>query len=128
MSNLFRKTIILIALVETVSFLGHFFPWLGGIAFFAAILAVLVLSLKRLEYGVYTALAELVIGSKGYLLSFEAGGVELSLRIGIFIAVMSAWLFHAIKTRRVKLFQSSKKSCQISESRLSEALPSWMAF
>jgi len=54
MINLPIKNIILfIILAEILSFLGYYFQPINFIAFFAIILLTLVLSLRKLEYGLY---------------------------------------------------------------------------
>ncbi len=104
--QIFKYTCIFILLAELFSFLGHYIPILNSIVFFAILLIALIASLKDLRYGAYMVLAELVIGSKGYIFSFEAGGVEISLRIGLFLVIMGAWLYHAIKKRKTSFFRS----------------------
>lgn len=70
---------------------------------------ILGLSLIKLEYGVYLALIELFIGSKGYLFSFEGDGIVISIRIIIWLIVMSVWfkdfIIACIKNRK-KLIHS----------------------
>lgn len=90
--NYFFTALAALILAEIVA-LSAF--WAGGAwesaAWGAAILAVLILSLVNLKCGVYAALGELFIGSQGYLLALNLGGVSISLRIGIFIVVMGVW-------------------------------------
>ncbi len=95
----FRLALLLIIFFELLSFLGYFFPWFNKGFFFLILLITLILSLSKLEYGLYVVLAELFIGSKGYLFYFESGGVMVSIRIGLFLVIMSVWLFNLIKDR-----------------------------
>ncbi len=92
---------LFITLFELVSFLGYFNPTAGKIAFALACIAAIVLTLQKLEYGLLLALSELVLGSKGgYLLSFPIENFTLSLRIALFIIVMSVFFLRAFQTRR----------------------------
>jgi O-antigen ligase len=92
---MFKKTklfFLLIFLTELLSFSGFLFPELRQIVFFLILLAALILSLQKLEYGLLILFAELFIGSKGYLFYFEQGGLIISLRIALFLIIMSVWL------------------------------------
>ena len=91
-SQKFRLTILLIILVEIVSFLGYYFPPVNQIAFFIVVLITLIVSLKKLEYGLWLVLVELLIGSKGYLLYFATDGLIISIRQALWLIVMSVWL------------------------------------
>lgn len=88
----FRTIFLIIALAEIVSLAGHFFPELNTAGFLAIAIAALILCMKRLEYGLYFVLAELILGGKGYLCSFDLQGVEISLRMALFVIVMAVWL------------------------------------
>ncbi|MFA6551395.1 MAG: O-antigen ligase family protein [Patescibacteria group bacterium] len=90
--------LLLIASAELISFGSFLFPELRQIAFFAILLLTLILSLQKLEYGLLILLAELFIGSKGYLFYFEQGGLIISLRIALFLIIMSVWLAKIIIT------------------------------
>ena len=57
-----------------------------------------MISLLRLEYGIYILLTELFIGSKGYLFYYELGGFNISIRITLWLIVLAVWLIHAIKS------------------------------
>ncbi len=105
----FRTTFLFILLAELVVF---FIQWmkiavdLGAYAYFIIVGLVFIVSLYRLEYGVFAALVELFIGSQGHLLSINIGQFAVSIRIGIFIAVMLVWL---IWIARKKLFSQTFK-------------------
>ena len=88
-------TFALLAVVSGLSILNYFFPGYSWLMLAVIGLAVFGLSLYRLEYGVLALVAELVVGSKGRLL--EEG--LASLRMVIFVAVMTAYLIKIIKAR-----------------------------
>ena len=83
---------MLIILVEAVSLLGFEYPVVNAAGFFAVAVITLLFSVEKLEYGLLILLAELFIGSKGYLFSYDYGGTLISLRMALFLVVMSAWL------------------------------------
>ncbi|OGF21567.1 hypothetical protein A2316_03200 [Candidatus Falkowbacteria bacterium RIFOXYB2_FULL_38_15] len=72
-------------------------------AFLTVLFLTLVLSLKKLEYGIYILLAELFVGSKGYLFYFDFGGTSVSLRIGLFLIIFSVWLYNRLKNKDLSL-------------------------
>ncbi len=79
-------------MAEILSFSGFVYPVVREACFFAILILTLVLSLQKLEYGLLILLGELFIGSKGYLFYFEQGGLAVSIRIALFLAVLSVWL------------------------------------
>jgi len=88
----FRLYFLLIFLAELLSFGGFLLPEFRQTAFFVTVLLVLLLSLQKLEYGLLILLGELFIGSKGYLFYFEQGELVISIRIALFLVIMSVWL------------------------------------
>ena len=96
----FRTIFLFLALVELTSLAGYFFPILNAVGFFVIVAAALVLSMQRLEYGLYFALADLILGGRnGALFSFQAGGFFLSLRMALFIVVMAVWGAKVVSAR-----------------------------
>lgn len=74
---------------------------LGRELFFGlAVAATFFVALRRLEYGVLILLAELLIGSKGHLFWLTLGsGTVVSVRMGLFVAVLLAWISTCIRRR-----------------------------
>jgi O-antigen ligase len=60
---------------------------------------LLVLTVWRLEYGLFAAFAELFANSHGHLVSTEVYGFDLSLREVVFLAVMAGWLIWMIRNK-----------------------------
>jgi len=89
--SIFKRTFLFIFLAEILSFIGYLLSPVNQAVFFVIAAAALVLSLYNLKYGVWMALAELFIGSKGYLFYFTAGGLVVSIRIALWIIIMSVW-------------------------------------
>ncbi len=92
--------------VEVISLLAHIVPVLEPYFFVAVIVAVVCAALRRLEYGLYAAFTELMIGSWGYVLALNVGGVSLSLRVGIFVCVMGIWFVRFLLDRKYQSFLS----------------------
>lgn len=98
-------TFIGILLFEVLSFFAFLSPAIQGVGFVAVTIAALALSLWKLEYGLGIIFAELAVGSKGYLLSMEAFGFTLSIRLALFLAVVIAWIVLVFRERRVEFFR-----------------------
>jgi len=99
----FKISLLFIFFALTLSFTAYFFPLFNKVAFFVILGLALILTLEKLEYGLYILLAELFIGSKGYLFYFDLGGTSVSLRIALFLIVMAVWLYRRIEERDFKL-------------------------
>lgn len=103
-NKILKLTFLFIIAAELLSFLGYYLPVANLIGFFVIFILTLFFSIKDIKYGTWIALAELVIGSKGYLFHFNAGGATISIRIAIWLAVMSVWfarlVIELVKNRR----------------------------
>ena len=100
--NTFSICIIISVAILFFSFIGFLTPIFREVMFFVVLAAVLILSLYKLEYGLYAVIIELVLGSKGYLFYFDFDGFNISLRIGIFLIVLGVF-FAKLILRRVDL-------------------------
>ncbi len=98
----FKTSLLFISLTLILSFCAYFFPLFNKAAFFVILALTLVLTLEKLEYGLYILLAELFIGSKGYLFFLDTGGVSVSLRIGLFLIVMAVWIYNRLKIKDLR--------------------------
>ncbi|PIT89641.1 hypothetical protein COU23_02835 [Candidatus Kuenenbacteria bacterium CG10_big_fil_rev_8_21_14_0_10_36_11] len=104
----FKITFFLLILAEILSYLGWAHPIINTICFVVIILAMLILCLKKLEWGIYILLAELFIGSKsGAMFSLNSGDINLSVRMGIFVVVTGVWLMHELM-RIIKRIDANK--------------------
>jgi O-antigen ligase len=90
--SLFKTTLVFLILAEILSIFAWILPEFNLVTFLVILVVTLVLSLKKLEYGIYIAIVELIIGSFGYLFAFEYHSTLIPIRIGIFTIVMFAWL------------------------------------
>lgn len=90
--NLFGKILVAFLGIEVLSMLGFLFPVYGKIIFIAVVLTVIFLTVKNLQNGLFILLAELITGSKGYLLFFDFPHFNLSIRIVLFVIVMGVMI------------------------------------
>ncbi|MBI5077266.1 hypothetical protein HZB94_02710 [Candidatus Falkowbacteria bacterium] len=91
----FRKSFLLIVLVELISFALFYLKDVADarLYFFIFLFCFLIiLGLYQFKWLVFVAIAELVIGSKGHLFSIDINGFVVSIRLAIFISVMLSWL------------------------------------
>jgi GT2 family glycosyltransferase/O-antigen ligase len=96
----FFVTFFLLGLAEIFSLIGFVYPVFMPFGFFIAVIGIAVLSFFKLEYGVMAVVAELIIGSKGYLLSLSVGTSSINIRYALFSIVCSAWFFHKKNGKR----------------------------
>ena len=87
----YKKILPYIILAELVSLVGFLIPEINALAFFAIIAFTLVAAMISLELGLLILFTELFIGSKGQLFFFEANGVLISVRIALWLIIMSVW-------------------------------------
>ncbi|MFH0779535.1 MAG: O-antigen ligase family protein [Parcubacteria group bacterium] len=100
----FRASLLVILLVELLSFLVYWLRLIVDLnsAIFLIITAfVFILSLIKLEYGLYAAILELFIGSQGHLFNLTINNYSIGIRIGIFCAVMLAWTIKFIFEKNI---------------------------
>lgn len=88
------------------SYLGYLFPFLNAFIFCIIILATIILTFKKLEYGILIALSELFVGGRGYLFSFNFFDFIVSIRLAIFILVFLIWLFLYRPAEKFKFVKS----------------------
>ncbi|MBI5071489.1 O-antigen ligase family protein [Candidatus Falkowbacteria bacterium] len=98
----FKTSLLFISFALILSFIAYFFPLFNKVAFFVILGLTLILTLEKLEYGLYILLAELFIGSKGYLFYFDLGGTSVSLRIALFLIVMGVWFYNRLKIKDLR--------------------------
>jgi hypothetical protein len=72
---------------------------LNSLVFVILVLLIFCVTLINQKYGVYVAVAELIISSKGYLFYLLINDFKLSIRLGIFLVVLLAWLINTIRKK-----------------------------
>lgn len=103
----FRTTVLFIFLLELMSFYAYLLPEFNKFVFFGILLVTLFLAIEKIEYGLYVVLAELFIGSKGYLFYLDFEGINISIRLGLFLVVFAAWFVKTIQNKKFDFFKSS---------------------
>jgi len=83
--------------LELISYAAFPHLWLSRIAFALIVAAAAYLTAKKIEYGAYLLLAELAVGGFGYLISFPIAGGRISMRLGLFGAVILVWLVKSFR-------------------------------
>lgn len=89
---LFRTTFIFVFFAELLSLCAHLVPDFNAVCFFVVLILTLFLTLVKIEYGLGILFAELFIGSKGYLFYLDYDGIMVSIRIALWLIIMSVWL------------------------------------
>lgn len=105
-----KKTLILLAIVIFffwMSFLGYLYPKVNYVMFWLISLLALLLTLTKLEYGLFLLLLELFLGSKGYLFSFPIFNFVVSLRLSLYIIIIIVYFIKAIKRKKVEFFETN---------------------
>jgi hypothetical protein len=78
-------------LVELWSLASFTWPWLNLLGFTAVSVLAITLAIRDLRLALCLIFLELLIGSKGYLFSLELGSFTISIRIALWLIIMSAW-------------------------------------
>lgn len=102
----FQITFFSIIFCELVSYVGFLHPALSIFAFISITFLVFLIALKRLDIAIFVSIAELIIGSKGYLFSATVGNFNISLRLALFLVIMLAWLIKVTQTHKTHIFSS----------------------
>ena len=110
--KIFKITLLFLVFFELFSFFGWLLPQFNSITFLVILAAVLVLSLYKLEYGIYILLTELFVGSKGYLFSLKFGSALISIRIGLFLVVLGTFLANVILKKTWRGLEMDNKESQ----------------
>jgi len=101
----FGTTLVILTVVELLSLIGYLIPTVGQVVFWLILMATLIAALTKLEYGLSILLAELFVGSKGYLFAANLFNVTISIRLALFLIVMATWLWWRIKNHDYKIIR-----------------------
>ena len=94
----FIVTFLFLTIAELLSLIGYFIPSATVALIFVVTLIVLVISLRKLEYGLYALVAELAVGGQGHLLTTNFHGVTISIRQILFAIVLVTWVISKVKS------------------------------
>lgn len=104
-ARIFNKNFLVIlaaiGAIELISYFTTFVPFLNSFLTVAAAIAIFVIARKNLLLALEVVMAELVIGSKGYLFAAHLGGITISVRLAIFMAILLAWLIFYARNSRI---------------------------
>ena len=108
--SIFNKRFIdiigVVVIVELLSFLVFLVPKLSWPVFILILLVALMVSMKKLEYGLYFVLIDLFLGSKsGMLFSGQIGGFQISVRMALFLILLSVFLLTVAKSKTSVFFK-----------------------
>ncbi len=95
--RLFFRLLLLFLSLEVISFFTFSFPELRTIITVAFLFFFLIIALRNLSLSLLMLLAELIIGSQGYLLAVEFGSFSLSLRVGMWLVVMAVFCWDLLR-------------------------------
>lgn len=109
-SNYFTYTILFSVLTLIFSFISYSYQDFNNIAFFVYVILFSFIAYKNLKAGMLIVLAELIIGSKGYILFFTTSGFQVSLRIAFFVILFSIWLSKLLVDLINNKFSNSKST------------------
>jgi len=101
------KLSALFILVYFLSYLGFLYPFINSFVFWLIIVIFIVTCFYKIEYGLLILLAELFIGSKGYLFSFSISNFVVSLRLALFVLLSLFWLFYRFKSKNIRFFKTN---------------------
>ncbi len=102
----FWYIVLAIACIEVLSLAGWSWPLVGKIAFWVILGVTGLVAFWRLDIALWIVIAELVVGSKGYLFSSNVGSFSVSIRLGLFCVVIAVWLLTRLLKRKVQFFKS----------------------
>lgn len=102
--------------VYGVSFLAWLFPSLQTPVFIILTLSLLLITIYSLEWGIAFIFFEIILGSFGRWVIMSVGGTLISIRIGLFAALMVGWVIHCFVQRytvqflKQRIFEFFKQS------------------
>lgn len=102
-----RRVFWVILIFELISLLGYYYGVFNEIGFWLVLGGTFILSLWRLRWGFYIMLAELFIGSSGYLFSVTIEGFPISIRLGLFLVVVLTGVIQVFRNRSLALRKTS---------------------
>lgn len=103
----FWKILFTLFSIEIISFAAFNFEIINTVAFFIITILTILISLKNLQYGVFIVFTELIIGSKGYLFSFDIGDFTLSIRLALFLGVFLAYIICILREKKIYFLEWS---------------------
>lgn len=108
LKNFWLQIAVGFLLLEIISFAVFPHLWLSRLAYVLILIIAGWLTARKLEYGAYLLLAELIVGGFGYLVFFPLSDGRASLRLGLFIIVGLIWLIQLIRQQDFAVFKDRR--------------------
>jgi hypothetical protein len=86
-----KQLLPLFLLIELISYLGYYWHAVNVLGFLLLTALGVYFGIKKYHYLIGLLLAELIIGSKGYLFVLTLGGFHLSIRMALWCLVLVFW-------------------------------------
>jgi len=103
----FKITFLLIIIYEILSFWGQAFGIVNLLGFLLVVGATLIIGLWRLKYAFWMITAELITGSFGYMFFLDVGAFRFSVRLGMFLAILLAFIINSVIKREFVIYKKS---------------------
>ena len=103
--KIFCVSILGFICLTILSLAGWNWPVLGSVITVLLVLAWFLVAWRNLPLAVVLLVAELVVGSFGYLTSLIIGSMELSLRLLLFLTAFGVMLYHLAANRQHVIFR-----------------------
>ncbi|PIP67129.1 MAG: hypothetical protein COV79_02685 [Parcubacteria group bacterium CG11_big_fil_rev_8_21_14_0_20_41_14] len=107
--KIFISALLAILASEVLSFIAYANPGTSPWIFGLVAIAIIIITVYRLEWGVFIGIAELIVGSLGKMFVLEPDGSNISIRMAIWIIVMLVWLAQALSNREISFLRSKLK-------------------
>lgn len=108
--RLFLKTLLIIALINFLSFFAFSSRIVNWLSFILILACAALVAWRNLLWGVYILLVELMISSQGHLFDLYLNDFRVSLRMGLFTMLLVVWALKQISNVKFQI----KSKCQIS--------------
>jgi len=105
--KIFRFTLLAIIVFEILSYLGWFWPQLQAVLFWLILAATFLIAIRRLDVALWIVLAELFVGSKGYLFYWTIGDITISIRLALFLTIFLAWVIRYVFKKDIAFRKSN---------------------
>jgi len=102
----FSVSLILLVLADLISFWGHQFYSINLVFFIALVFVTVILGVWRLRYALLILTAELITGSFGYSFYVNLGDFKASIRLGLFLAIVLAYIYYYLINKKNNFFKS----------------------
>jgi len=93
----FKNILLSLMAIELLSLISFIITGFSVYAFWIVVILSLTLTLYKIEYGLFILLTELFVGGHGYLFFYNFNGTKISIRLVLFLIIISVWFAKKIK-------------------------------